>query len=135
MMIRQVGNLLPLPLLSAESVGGWGGGCTITASHRRQHLALTLIAVPDGVKVYVVLVVGEEKEAEPGVEGVDGNDEEDPHDVPLLPRRAVETQVHVDLGQTERDTLNIKYRKREFLTNFFSFVENVRFENKVLQVT
>lgn len=44
------------------------------------------IAVPDGVKVDIVLVVGEEEEAEPRVEGVDRNDEEDPYDVTLLPR-------------------------------------------------
>lgn len=66
--------------------------CIINASHRststgwRQKHALTLIAVPDGVKVHVVLVVGEEEEAEPRVEGVDRNDEEDPYDVALLPR-------------------------------------------------
>lgn len=59
----------------------------------------TLVTVPDGVKVHVVLVVGEEQEAEPRVEGVDGNDEEYPNDVALLPRRGVESEVHVDLGQ------------------------------------
>lgn len=53
-------------------------------------LPLTLIAVPDSVKVHIVLIIGEEEKAEPGVKGVDGNDEEDPHDVTLLPRRAVE---------------------------------------------
>lgn len=47
--------------------------------------SLTLVAVPDGVEVHVVLVVGEEEEAEPGVKGIDGDDEEDPHDVALLP--------------------------------------------------
>lgn len=52
---------------------------------------LTLITVPDGVKVHVVLVVGEKQEAEPGVEGVDGNNEEDPNNMTLLPGRAVET--------------------------------------------
>lgn len=56
----------------------------------RTNQTLTLVTVPDGVKVHVVLVVGEEQEAEPRVEGVDGNDEEDPDDVALLPRRAVE---------------------------------------------
>lgn len=46
----------------------------------------TFVAVPDGVKVNVVLVVGEEEEAEPRVKGINGNDEEDPYDVALLPR-------------------------------------------------
>ena len=63
---------------------------------------LTLVAVPHGVEVHVVFLVGEEEEAEPGVEGVDGHDEEDPDDVSLLVRRAVETQVHVDLGGGEK---------------------------------
>lgn len=56
----------------------------------RTNQTLTLITVPDGVKVHIVLVVGEEQEAEPRVEGVDWNDEEDPDDMALLPRRAVE---------------------------------------------
>ena len=59
---------------------------------------LTLIAVPHGAEVHVVLVVGEEEEAEPGVEGVDGHDEEDADDVALLVGAAVAAQVHVDLG-------------------------------------
>lgn len=65
----------------------------------RTNQTLTLITVPDGVKVHVVLVVGEEQEAEPRVEGVDRNDEEYPNNVALLPRRGVESEVHVDLGQ------------------------------------
>lgn len=60
---------------------------------------LTFIAVSDCVKVDVILLVGEEQEAEPGVKGVDGDDEEDPDDVPLLVRRAVVAQVHVDLNR------------------------------------
>lgn len=59
---------------------------------------LTLVAVAHGAEVHVVLVVGEEKEAEPGVEGVDGHDEEDADDVALLVGAAVAAQVHVDLG-------------------------------------
>ena len=59
-----------------------------TELHKIEHPkhVLTLVAVPDSVKVHVVLVVSEEEEAEPGVEGIDRNDEEDPHDVALLPR-------------------------------------------------
>lgn len=67
----------------------------------RSKKALTLVAVPDRVKIHVVLVVREEQEAEPGVKGVDGNYEEDPDDVSLLSWGAVETQVHVDLQHTE----------------------------------
>lgn len=68
--------------------------------------SLTLVTVPDGVEVHVVLVVGEEEEAEPRVKGIDGNDEEDPDDVALLPGRAVEAEVHVDLKQTQRHIRN-----------------------------
>lgn len=63
----------------------------------RTHAMLTLIAVAHGAEVHVVLVVGEEQEAEPGVEGVDGHDEEDADDVALLVGAAVAAQVHVDL--------------------------------------
>lgn len=45
---------------------------------------LTFIAVPDGVKVHIVLIIGEKEEAEPRIEGIDRNNEEDPHDVSLL---------------------------------------------------
>lgn len=68
--------------------------------------ALTLVAVPDSVEVHVVLVVGEEEEAEPGVKGIDRNDEEDPHDVALFPGWAVKTKMHVDLEKTEETRLN-----------------------------
>lgn len=63
----------------------------------RPHTVLTLVAVAHGAEVHVVLVVGEEEEAEPGVEGVDGHDEEDADDVALLVGAAVAAQVHVDL--------------------------------------
>lgn len=52
---------------------------------------LTFIAVPDCVKVHIILLVGEEKKAEPGVEGIDGDYEEDPNYVPLFIWRAVVT--------------------------------------------
>lgn len=57
----------------------------------------TFIAVSDCVEVHVILLIGEEKQAEPGVEGVDGDDEQDPDYVSLLVWRAVVTEVHVDL--------------------------------------
>lgn len=58
---------------------------------------LTFVAVSDRVKVHIILLVGEEEKAEPGVEGIDGDYEEDSHYVSLLVRGAVVTQVHVDL--------------------------------------
>lgn len=59
--------------------------------------ALTFIAVSDCVKVHVVLLVGEEQEAEPRVKSVDGDYEEDSDDVPLFVWGAVIAQMHVDL--------------------------------------
>lgn len=52
---------------------------------------LTFVAVPDCVEVNIKLLVGEEKQAEPGVKGINGNYEEDPNDVALLVWRAVVT--------------------------------------------
>lgn len=52
---------------------------------------LTFVAVSDRVKVHIVLLIGEEKKAQPGVEGIDGDYEEDPYYVPLLVWRAVVT--------------------------------------------
>ncbi len=51
----------------------------------------TLVAIPDCVEVHIVLVVGKEEKAEPGVKGVDGYDEKNAHYVPLLLGRAVVT--------------------------------------------
>lgn len=88
-------------LPSAESVQLEKKSAT-TSGGPRTNGSLTLVAVAHSVKVHVVLVVGEEEQAEPGVEGVDGHDEEDPDDVALLPRGAVEAQVHVDLGGKQK---------------------------------
>lgn len=63
----------------------------------------TLIAIPDCVEVNIVLVVGKKEKAEPGVKGVDGYDEKDPHYVPLLLGRAVVSQMHVDLKKKKKD--------------------------------
>lgn len=57
----------------------------------------TFVAVSDCVEIDVVLIVGEEEKAEPWVECINGNDEEDSHYVSLLIWRTVVTQVHVDL--------------------------------------
>lgn len=60
---------------------------------------LTFVAVSNGVKVHIVLLVGKEEKAEPGVKGIDRDNEENPHDMPLLIWGAVVTQVHVDLRE------------------------------------
>lgn len=64
---------------------------------------LTFIAVSDCVEVHVVLLVGEEQQAEPGVKGVDGDYEEDSDDVPLFVWGAVIAQMHVDLWGERRN--------------------------------
>lgn len=55
--------------------------------------ALTLIAVAHRVEVDVVLVVADEEQAEPGVEGVHRHDEQDADDVALLVGDGVGPQV------------------------------------------
>lgn len=59
--------------------------------------ALTLVAVAHRVEVDVVLVVADEEQAEPGVEGVHRHDEQDADDVALLVGDGVGPQVCVDL--------------------------------------
>jgi len=67
---------------------------------RRQNLSwegvLTLVAVPESIAVDVEGAV-EEEEAQPGLEGVDRNDEQDPDNITLLSRVLVVDQVLVDL--------------------------------------
>lgn len=58
---------------------------------------LTFVAISNRVEVDVVLVVADEQQAEPGVEGVDWHDEEDADDVALLIWHRVGAQVCVDL--------------------------------------
>ena len=64
---------------------------------------LTFVAVPDGVAVDVEVLVVEEEETEPRLEGVDGHDEEDAHDPPLLGRVRVVPEVLVDLKHGGKD--------------------------------
>ena len=49
-----------------------------------------------------MLVAPQEEEAEPGVEGVDRNDEQQADDVALLVGHRVGAQVQVDLGRQRR---------------------------------
>lgn len=86
-------------------------------------MSLTFVAVADGVEVHVVLLVGEEEQTEPRVEGVDGHDEEDAHDVPLLIRSVIITQVHVDLRHTHRcQLLHIHYHAYSYSAVYYSSV-------------
>lgn len=92
-----------------------GTGWTLSASACSHEFlcSLTFIAVSDCVKVHVVLLVGEEQEAEPGVKSIDGDNEEDSDDVPLFVWRTVVAQMHVDLnrekmkeeGENDRNTV------------------------------
>ena len=59
--------------------------------------ARTLIAVPDSVEVDVEVIVVEEEQRQPGVQRVDGHEEEDAHDPALLCGVAVAPQVLVHL--------------------------------------
>ena len=62
---------------------------------------LTFVAISDRVEVNVVGVAAEEEQAEPGLEGVDGNDEKNPDDPSLLGAICVATKVLVDLKRNE----------------------------------
>jgi hypothetical protein len=64
---------------------------------------LTLIAISECIAVNVEGAVSEEEEAEPRLERVDGNDEQDPDDVALLGRVLVVDQVLVDLCEREKN--------------------------------
>lgn len=98
------------------------------------YTALTFIAVSNCVKVHVILLVGEEKKAEPGVEGIDGDYEKNPNYVPLFIWRAVVTQVHVDLERrrteklwesvTPQKSANI-HSTAEFVLLLLSFYDSV----------
>ena len=66
-------------------------------------LPLTFIAVPDGVAVHVEVLVVEVDETEPGLERVDGHDEEDSYDPALLGRVGVVAEVLVDLVARHED--------------------------------
>lgn len=57
----------------------------------------TFIAVPDCVKVDVVVVLVEKEEGDPGVKGVDGHEQQYPHNPSLFCWVAVVSQVLVDL--------------------------------------
>lgn len=69
-------------------------------------MAVTFVAVADGIEVDVVLLVTDEEEAEPGVEGVHWHDEQDADDVALLVGDGVGLKMRVDLRWQKRQKLN-----------------------------
>lgn len=58
---------------------------------------VTFVAIADGIEVDVELLVADEEQTEPGVEGVHRHDEEDADDVALLVGDGVGPEVRVDL--------------------------------------
>lgn len=58
---------------------------------------VTFVAIANGIEVDVELLVVDEEQAEPGVKGVHGHDEEDADDVALLVGDGVGPKVLVDL--------------------------------------
>ena len=62
-----------------------------------------LVTVADSVEIDIEVVVTEEQEANPGLECVDGDDEEDPDDPPLLSGVGVEPEILVDLVTGDED--------------------------------
>jgi hypothetical protein len=60
-------------------------------------MCLTFIAISQSVAVDVERVVSEEEEAEPRLERVDRDDQQDPHDVALLRWILVVYQVLINL--------------------------------------
>lgn len=73
---------------------------------RPPKMAVTFVAVADGIEVDVVLLVTDEEEAEPGVEGVHWHDEQDADDVALLVGDGVGLKMRVDLRWQKRQKLN-----------------------------
>lgn len=60
-------------------------------------MTFTFITVSNRIKVHVVLVVADEEQAEPRIEGVDWHDEQDADDVALLIGDSVGSKMCVDL--------------------------------------
>ena len=92
-------------------------------------LSLTFVAVPDGVAVDVEVLVVEEEQTQPRLERVDRNDEQDPHDPPLLSRVRVVTEVLVDLGERiqNQNTIHILDLERQFPGHIFYFATILNF--------
>lgn len=68
---------------------------------------VTFVAIADGIEVDVELLVADEEQAEPGVEGVHRHDEEDADDVALLVGDGVGAEVRVDLESKRGNGMDI----------------------------
>lgn len=64
---------------------------------------LTLIAIPDCIKINIVLVIGEEEEAEPRIKGIYWDNKEDPYNMSLFIGTAIRAKVHIDLRGKKRE--------------------------------
>lgn len=64
---------------------------------RHHQVALTFVAIANGIEVDVVLLVTDEEQAEPGVKGVHWHDEQDADDVTLLVGDGVGPKMCIDL--------------------------------------
>lgn len=60
-------------------------------------MILTFIAVSDRIKVDIVLVVADEKKAEPRIKGINWHNKQDADDVALLIWDGVGSKVCIDL--------------------------------------
>lgn len=83
---------------------------SLACFHAFQHL--TFIAIPHCAKVNIVLVIGEEKEAEPWVDSINGHNEEDPDNIALLIGATVATKVHIDLDEKDGEQDNAKLEQK-----------------------
>lgn len=63
----------------------------------------TFVAVPNGVKIHIVLVVTDEKETEPRIEGINRHNEQDADNVTLLVRYSVGAKVSIDLQPKHKE--------------------------------
>lgn len=68
-----------------------------TQKTKKRRAQLTFIAVSNRIKVDVVLVVADEEEAEPRIEGINWHNEQDADDVALLIGDCVGSEMCVDL--------------------------------------
>lgn len=63
----------------------------------------TFVAVPNGVKIHIVLVVTDEKETEPRIKGINWHNEQDADNVALLVGYSVGTKVCIDLQPKHKE--------------------------------
>lgn len=73
-------------------------------------MIVTFVAISNRIKVNVVLVVTDEQQAEPRIEGINWHDKQDADDVALLVWYGVGPEVCVDLqGKDKVQTKHLHY--------------------------